>query len=59
VVPKPLVRRIPGTQRPPATGAAEPAPRVPADPDAARAEIEAFEAGVARAALYEQRTERQ
>ncbi|WP_055588710.1 sensor histidine kinase [Streptacidiphilus griseoplanus] len=46
-----LVRRVAGASLPPGFAAATPAngPAPTADPDSARAEIEAFEAGVARA----------
>jgi signal transduction histidine kinase len=55
-VPFPLEYRTPGAQLASRTGSPPPTPPdPPADPDAVRAELEAFEAGVARAALYEQR----
>lgn len=60
-VPFPLERRTPGAQYVPGAGSdppRQPEPPEPpkaADPEAVRAELEAFESGVARAALYEQR----
>jgi hypothetical protein len=57
-VPFHLDHRTPGAQYSPPAASRPPAPPEPpkaADPEAVRAELEAFEAGVARAALYEQR----
>jgi signal transduction histidine kinase len=55
-VPFALDRRVPGAHMTPRTGGTPGVPPPTPDPEAVRAEIEAFEAGAARAALYDQRS---